>query len=169
MTIEQLKAEHQTLDQAIIDLKARLGHQCDEQDIVRIGETLSKEHSQRQRSDRQDTAANAVAVKEDSRRHGDKWRALNPQDRKSKTSLHTDANAVFDLSSKREGAQGSHHMNKDNESENSEDSRYESLQPKRHGKAVAQPRGLVPAQDGNTSVDLTYLSFLDVRLLQLIA
>ena len=165
VTIEQLKVENENLSQENADLKAQLNQHFDERKDGEGHGKASKEQSRRSRSARQEVEATPKVCMKDA--HGqdgrafDKDQALRYYQRNPKTSIDTDAN-VFDLSAKVDGARGLQYHSEDGESHNSAGSPPKDSKRQRKGKAVAHPVDLTTTQTGNTSADLTYLTFLDV-------
>ena len=166
ITIEQLKVENESLSQENADLKAQFNQQLDDRKNDKPGKKVSKEESRRSKSTRQDTKATPKVDVQDA--HGqdggafDKNQAFKSQDRNRKTTHNADANNMFDLSAKFDGAQGLYCYSEDSDSHNSERSPSKLPNRQRKGKAVAHSNNLTATQNGSTSADLTYLTFLDV-------
>ena len=99
-------------------------------------------------------------------KNGPKARHTDGIERNVESSTHKNANNMFDLLPSRkdvdESPKGGQRTVQIDDSQDSEDSLYEAPQAKGEGKARA-PRSAKNAQGDETSQNLTYLSFLEVK------
>ena len=172
-TIEQLKVENETLKDENKNLKTRLGQLITDDD----NETQQwpiKEEALRRKLDGKAEAERSMA--------GNAVQHLEMQDKISKarhpegieskprSSPHKSRNNMFDLLPSRknidEPSQSAQRTVQIDDSQDSEDSVYEA--PEGKGKAkgnIRSPRSVKNAQADETSANLTYLSFLEVKCL----
>ena len=171
-TIEQLKAENETLKEENSNLKARLS-QLPTGDEKETRQWPIKEEALRRKLDRKAEAERSMA--EHAVQHlevQDKTvsRTRHPEgiDSKPRSSPRKSRNNRFDLLPSRknidEPSQGAQRTVQIDDSQDSDDSVYKAAEGE--GKAngdVRPPRGVKNAQANETSQNLTYLSFLEVK------
>ena len=171
-TIEQLKAENETLKDENNDLKTRLS-QLTNGDENETHQWPIKEEALRRKLDRKaeaerSMAGNAVQHFEVQDKSMSKNRHPKGIESNSRSSPRKSRNNMFDLLPSRknidEPSQGAQRAVQIDDSQSSEDSVYEA--PEGIGRAnsdVRSPRGVKNAQANETSQNLTYLSFLEVK------
>ena len=171
-TIEQLKAENESLKDENNDLKTRLS-QLTNGDEHETHQWLIKEEALRRKLDRKaeaerSMAGNAVQHFEVQDKSISKNRHPKGIESNLRSSPRKSRNNMFDLLPSRknidEPSQGAQRAVQIDDSQDSEDSVYEA--PEGIGKAngdVRSPRGVKNAQANETSQNLTYLSFLEVK------
>lgn len=170
-TIEQLKVENEGLKGENNELKARLAQWSNdhEQETQRW---TAKEESLRRKLDRRTEAVQSMS-EETGVQHPELQVNNVPEARHNggiegnvESSTHEDANAMFGLRPSRKDiddfSKGGQRTVQIDDSQDSEDSVYEA--PKAKGKSRARsPRSAKNAQGDETSRNLTYLSFLEVK------
>ena len=171
-TIEQLKVENESLKDENQNLKTRLG-QLTTGDENETQQRPIKEEVLRRKLDRKAEAersitGNGVQHLEVQDKSVSKTRHPEGIESNSKSSPHKSRNNMFDLLPSRknidEPSQGAQRTVQMDDSQDSEDSVYEA--PEGKGKAkgnVRSPRSVKNPQADETSQNLTYLSFLEVK------
>ena len=171
-TIEQLKAENETLKDENNELKTRL-NQLTTGDENETHQWRIKEEALRRKLDRKagaerSSAGHAIQHLEVQDENVSKTRHPKGMESNSRISPHKNRNSMFNLlpSQKNidEPSQGAQRTVQIDDSQDSEDSVYEA--PERKGKAngdVRSPRSVKNTQANETSQNLTYLSFLEVK------
>ena len=171
-TIEQLKVENETLKDENTNLKTRLG-QLSTGDENETQQWPIKEEALRRKLDRKaeaerSMAGNAVQHLEVQDKSVSKTRHPEGIESNSSSSPHKSRNNMFDLLPNRknidEPLRGAQRTVQIDDSQDSEDSVYEA--PEGKGKAKGNdrsPRSVKNAQADETSQNLTYLSFLEVK------
>ncbi len=170
-TIEQLKIENEGLKSENSKLKTRLGQLSNEHENDTQKRT-AKEEAPRRKLDRMTETGHSM-MDESGVQHPDlqeknvsKARHTDSIERNVESSAHKKANNMFDLLPSRkdidEHPKGGQRTVQIDDSQDSEDSLYEAPQAKGEGKARA-PRSAKNVQGDETSQNLTYLSFLEVK------
>ncbi len=170
-TIEQLKVENEGLKSENSKLKTRLGQLGNDHENDTRNRTAKEEAPQRKIDRRTETVQSMMD--ESGVQHPDlqeknipKTRHTDGIERSVESSAHENANNLFDLLPSRkdldEPPKGGQRTVQIDDSQDSEDSLYETPQAKGEGKARA-PRSAKNAQGDETSQNLTYLSFLEVK------
>ena len=171
-TIEQLKAENESLKDENNNMKTRLS-QLTTGDENKTRQGQIKEEALRWKLDRKaeaerSMAGNAVEHLEVQDKSVSKTRHPEGIESNLRSSPRKSRNSMFDLLPSRknvnEPSQGAQRTVQIDDSQDSEDSVYEA--PEGKGKAngdVRSPRSVKNAQANETSQNLTYLSFLEVK------
>ena len=173
-TIEQLKVENETLKDENKNLKTRLGQLITDDDNETQQWPIKEEALRRKLEGKAEAersmAGSAVQHLEMQEKRTSKARHPEGIESKSRSSPHKSRNNMFDLLPSRknidEPSQGAQRTVQIDDSQDSEDSVYEA--PEAKGKAkgnVRSPRSVKNAQADETSANLTYLSFLEVKCL----
>ena len=175
-TIEQLKVENEDLKDKNNKLKARVGQlKGDYEEGTQ--QSTAKEEARRGKLDRRTEAVRSMI--EESRvqppelqdEMGSKAGHTEAPKRRVGNFTHKEANTMFDLSARRnvdEASKSGPRNVQIDDSQESEDSVHEVHKPNDTGKARS-PRKAKNAQADETSQDLTYLSFLEVKSLSNLA
>lgn len=166
--IEQLKVENEGLKGENNELKTRLGllrnaHQNETQKWTADEEALQRKFDRRTEAVRSMTAESGVQASELQDMNVAKPRHNGVTERNVESSAHKEANNMFNLhpTGKDEPSKGGQRTVQIDESEESEDSVYEA--PEAKGKGKDQSSRSTKNAQGETSQNLTYLSFLEVK------
>ena len=170
-TIEQLKVENEGLKEENTELKTRLGQSSDDHEN-QTQKWTAREEALRRKVDRRTEAVQSMTEEsgvQPSRMQDENYsrgRHTESAGGDVDFTAHKDANTMFDLlpgrKNREEPSKGGRRTVQIDDSQDSEDSGYEV--PTAKGKDKAKPpRSVKNAQGGETSQNLTYLSFLEVK------
>lgn len=168
-TIEQLKVENESLRDENNNLKTRLGELSNDHENMTRQWTL-KEEALRRKIDRRTEAVritkeNGVQPPELQGKPSSRSRPIEGIEPNAEFSHPKTQNTTFDLSTRKDKAKGSKGAQRTvqiDESQDSEDSVYEAPKGKEKGN-VRSPNSAKNARADETSQNLTYLSFLEVK------
>ena len=170
-TIEQLKVENEGLKGENNELKTRLSqssndHEKEPQQWTAKEEALRQKLERKKGTIRSTMEEGEVHSPELQDKNVSKARHTQGNERHVGSSTQKDANTMFDLRSRRkdteEVSKGGQRTVQIDDSQDSEDSVYEAPKAKGKGKDRS-PRSVKDAQGDETSQNLTYLSFLEVK------
>lgn len=170
-TIEQLKVENEGLKGENTELKTRLGQLSDDHEYE-TQKWTAKEEALRRKLDRRTEAVQSM-IEESGGQPSElqdkdvpKGRHKEGTERTVGSTAPKDANTMFDLlpsrKNREEFSKGGRRTVQIDDSQDSEDSVYEVSKAKGKDKAQS-PRSARNVQGDETSQNLTYLSFLEVR------
>lgn len=169
-TTEQLKVENEGLKGENNELKARLGQLSNDHEN-QTHKWTAKEEALRRKLGRRTEAVRSMreetgAQLEPQDQNLPKARHTEGTQRSVEPSTHKDANNMFDLLPNRKDmdgpSKGGQRTVQIDDSQDSEDSVYEANKAKGKGKTLS-PRSAKNAPVDETSQNLTYLSFLEVK------